>query len=130
LLRTRELSCGTGADFMVLSIPQLYPVIAATREGPDGARHAGHLDRVFAARAREHGFPWLPALEALVRAARRDGDELYHRLDGHLTALGNRVVGTLLADEFVARYAERPDGSSLRAGGKPADPGDGAGPAR
>jgi hypothetical protein len=102
-----ERCLAEGAAFVVISIPQQFAVLARARgmdfDGIDPAR----IDAELSALARERGFPWVGALPALVDSYRRDGRDLFHRVDGHLTREGNLVVGAVAADAVARVLAPR-----------------------
>lgn len=107
LLRQAQERCRSfGADFLVLSIPQEFQVLATGRgdrwEGIEPAR----IDTAMAAFAGEQGFPWIPTLPALASAYRKHGPALYYRSDGHLAPAGNRWVADVLFREFTARFPD------------------------
>jgi lysophospholipase L1-like esterase len=86
-----------GCELLTLSFPQLYQVIEQAK--PSGTDiDVNWVDREFARIARADGFAWAPLLPGLADAYRRDGDDLYHRFDGHLNAKGNAVVADKAAE--------------------------------
>jgi lysophospholipase L1-like esterase len=97
----------SGAAFVVVSIPQQFAAVAQAR----GYRFPGVdptvIDARLAGLARERGFPWIEALPALADAYREDEIDLFHRVDGHLTPAGNRVVGELAAGALAPIVAAR-----------------------
>jgi hypothetical protein len=90
--------------FAVLCIPQEFQVLVKA----DGMRFAGidvdAIDRRLGAFAAEHRFPWLPVMDTMVEKYRSRKADLYYRLDGHLTPLGNHVVGDWLTEQMVQLY--------------------------
>lgn len=97
-----------GAAFVVVSIPQQFAVLARaggmTFEGIDPTM----IDGAMAALARERGFPWVETLPALSDAYRAERADLFHRVDGHLTAAGNAVVGRVAADAVAPLLGPAP----------------------
>lgn len=87
-----------GVPLVVVSIPQQIQVLsAATSNETFDARS---VDLRLKRTADALGFPWITTLDPLASAYAR-GDELYYRLDGHLTPVGNRVVAA-----EAARYLQ------------------------
>lgn len=91
-----------GAAVAFLSVPQQFQVLAEDDAlGDDVDIHL--LDDRLSAIADGLGADWIPALGPLRRAYREGETPLYHRLDGHLTAAGNRVVADVVADYLTGR---------------------------
>lgn len=103
-----------GVPLVVLSIPQLFQVIVRARGFERQGIDVGAVDDELAAFARAEGIEWIPVLDALSGAMSRGGD-LYHRLDGHLTADGNAVVAGVLADSLQPLLSRRMAGSARAA---------------
>ena len=96
-----------GVPFAVVSLPQQFQVIAgASGLAPDGV-DVDHVDRSLGEFAAKQGFPWISAQDALVEEYRKNGDDLYFRLDGHLNTAGHSLVARWLFDHFSMelRYA-------------------------
>lgn len=89
-----------GKPLVVLSIPQQFQVLYQARGASGGPMDVRYYDRHFAELAERTGFLWVPALDALTRAAAGD-DRLFHRLDGHLTGAGNAVVAEVFLQQVV-----------------------------
>jgi lysophospholipase L1-like esterase len=87
-----------GANFAVVSIPQLYQVLSVSVGKYDEGVDPVWIDSDYAAHAQERGYQWIPTLDTLVTNYRTRQNDLYFRLDGHLNERGHRVVG-----EYVAR---------------------------
>jgi hypothetical protein len=82
---------------VVIAIPQQFAVLCTANgfefPGVDPvAAEAG-----LAAVAREHGALWIDTLPALADDYRAHRVDLYYRVDGHLTARGNQVLGEFTA---------------------------------
>ncbi|WP_179119652.1 GDSL-type esterase/lipase family protein [Ensifer adhaerens] len=100
LTRAREFCRTKDIEFAVVSIPQLFQVIARAKGEESELIDAGYVDREFTAFAAEQGMGWFPMLAPLADAYAATGEELYYRFDGHLTPAGNRVVATSLTPAF------------------------------
>jgi hypothetical protein len=87
-----------GAAFVVVSIPQQFAVLARAGDMQFEGIDPALIDAGLAALARERGFPWVEALDALVESYRVEGVDLFHRVDGHLTRDGNEIVGRVAAN--------------------------------
>jgi lysophospholipase L1-like esterase len=86
-----------GVPLIVLSIPQQFQVLHRVIHGAQvGDIDVAFYDRHFADLGRRVGFTWVPTLDAL--AAADEPADLYHRLDGHLSAAGHAIVAGVLAD--------------------------------
>lgn len=113
LSRAAGFCAENGARFFVLSMPQLYQVLAEAND--DGAAGGGidpdYVDEELGAFAGQKGFAWVPTLDALAADYRAKGEELYFRLDGHLTPAGQAIVADVaaasLAQEIAATKADR-----------------------
>jgi hypothetical protein len=99
LALTRELfarmqrSCEErGISLVVLSIPQQFQVLARAGDYDLAGVDPGVIDQAFARYAQEDGYVWLPSLHELASTYEAAGENLYFRLDGHLTHAGNAVV--------------------------------------
>ena len=93
----------TDTPMVVLSLPQQFQVIVKAGGFTPGAVDVEYIDRTFGEFADKQGFLWISALEPLSQRYKRQGKDLYYRLDGHLNAEGNAFVGSWLADAFMAR---------------------------
>jgi len=99
-----------GIEFAVVSIPQQFGVLAGAHEYRFRGVDPTSIDANLAGLARERGFPWIEMLPSLADAYTTTGVDMYYRVDGHLTAAGNRVVGESAAEALapvVARRARR-----------------------
>lgn len=88
--------------FVVFSIPQEIQLLVKARDYRFEGIDVDFIDREFGQFARERGFPWIPVLPALVERYRAESADLFFRLDGHLNAAGNEVVGNYLGLKFSA----------------------------
>jgi lysophospholipase L1-like esterase len=89
-----------GKPLVVFSIPQQFQVLYQARSGPGNATDVKYYDRHFAKFAERTGFTWVATLDALTRAA-AGRDELFHRLDGHLTPAGNAAVAEAFLQQVI-----------------------------
>ena len=117
LSRAHRFCQQKGCEFLVLSIPQQFQVLAEARhvelEGIDPTR----IDTEFKQFADNEGFRWIPVLDDLAEAYRQ-GKDLYFRFDGHLNRDGNQAVAATVTDKFLEilklRQATRNTGVELR----------------
>ena len=86
--------------FAVLSLPQQFQVLVEAGGLAAADVDVGHIDRSLGEFAAQQGFPWLSAHHAFVGEYRRQGEDLYYRLDGHLNVAGSAFVARWLADRF------------------------------
>jgi hypothetical protein len=107
LLRARQFCREHGARFAVLSVPQQFQVIMASRVDVPRGIDVEAIDRELAAFAAGNGFAWIPTLGALSGSYRMQEEPLYFRFDGHLNEKGNHVVGDHFAAEFVRVFGNR-----------------------
>lgn len=99
LVRQMAAYCDSlGKPLVVLSIPQQFQVLYAKAGRANQSVDIDYYDRHFTRVAKRSGFTWVASQPELVAAA-RGSRELFHRIDGHLTADGNAVV----AGVFVRR---------------------------
>lgn len=104
LSRTSQYAGSEGSRFAVASIPQCFQVLAKARNIRLPGLAADVVDSRLGQFAAQRGFPWLPSLATLAAHYRAHREDLYYRLDGHFTPLGNRVFGEWLAGELVRVY--------------------------
>ncbi len=90
-----------GKSLVVLSIPQQFQVLYARSSRQDTGVDVSYYDRHFSSLARESGFGWVSTLDAFTAAAEHSREELFYRLDGHLTAAGNAVVAEAFLKSVV-----------------------------
>jgi lysophospholipase L1-like esterase len=109
LLATIDEFCRTrGIRFVVISIPQQFGALAAARNDRFSGIDPRAIDRDLAVFARARGLAWIEMLEPLAEAYRTTGVDMFYRLDGHLTADGNRVVGERAAETIAPILSRRP----------------------
>ncbi len=99
-----------GIEFAVVSIPQLFTVLATARDYRFDGLDPSAIDANLAGLSREREFAWIEMESSLAAAYRTTRADMYYRVDGHLTAAGNRVVGERAAKALapmVARHATR-----------------------
>ncbi len=98
ILRAKQFTTERGADFIVLSVPQLFQVLhSASGRSGDGIDPA-LTDDVFSEFSATHGINWVKALPILAETYRQNGVDLYHRFDGHLNATGNKLLADIAYD--------------------------------
>ncbi len=115
LIGTTEAYCRErGIEFAVVSIPQLFSVLASARGYRFDGIDPGLIDANLAELARERGFPWVEMSGPLAEEYAQTRAELYYRVDGHLTAAGNRVVGERAAEALAPIIARRAPSRSSR----------------
>lgn len=90
-----------GGCLMVVSVPQQFQVMALADEW-----NAEHLsvrapDKLLADHVGELGVEWVASLDTLVSVS-TEGEDLFFRVDGHLNAEGNAVLGKFVADRLTA----------------------------
>lgn len=99
-----------GCQFVVLSIPQLFQVIAVARgKGESGGIDISWIDKELARFASEKGFAWVSLLPALASRYKATGRDLYHRYDGHLNAAGNRIAAEIATAALTGRIGRTSD---------------------
>ena len=107
MLIARRDARALGAQFMVLVIPERSQVLR-----PEGASrsHLDALEQQFAAWFDREEIQHVEALAALRNAQQR-GEPPFFKIDGHLNAIGHRVVGEALAGR-IARAIQQAQGRS------------------
>jgi hypothetical protein len=93
-----DYSQAVGKKLIVLSIPQQAQVLCFERSKNLPNIDISFYDGFFSDFATRHGFTWIAALDTF-NSATYTKDQLFYRLDGHLTLDGNQ----LLADVFLKR---------------------------
>ena len=88
-------------QFMVVSIPQLFQVIVKARDQHPANIDVDLVDREFLRFAKSQGFPWIETLPVLTDYYRKNKEDIYFRLDGHLNKTGHRLVGDYLSRRFT-----------------------------
>lgn len=106
LARAREFCRTKNIEFAVVSIPQLFQVIARAKGAESELIDAGVVDREFTVFAAEQEMGWFATLAPLADAYATNGEELYYRYDGHLTPAGNREVAASLTSTFIKWLSE------------------------
>jgi lysophospholipase L1-like esterase len=86
-----------GTTLVVLSMPQQFQVIVKANHYEPAGIDVDFIDGELARLADGDGFHWFATLDMLADAYRDNGHALYYRVDGHLNAEGNRVVGEYAA---------------------------------
>jgi len=86
-----------GIQLIVISIPQEYAVISTAHDDHVAGIDPAAIDAQLETTAREQGVIWVEALPRLSAVYRDRHQDLFYRVDGHLTAEGNRVLGELVA---------------------------------
>jgi hypothetical protein len=99
----------THFKFVVLSIPQAFQIIN-TDKSIDVSLVDKNLEQV----AHEAHFSWLSSLPAFLASYARDQADLHYRLDGHLNAKGNRLLGDFLAAKFAESLGNRDEETDER----------------
>ena len=93
-----------GSRFAVASIPQCFQVLAKADHLRLPGLAVDSVDRRLRQLAEQRGFPWLSSLDTLAAHYAAHREELYNRLDGHFTPLGNRIFGEWLVGELLKVY--------------------------
>jgi lysophospholipase L1-like esterase len=104
LIRAMAQYCAAhDLPLIVVSIPQEFSVISVANDFKIAGIDPAAADRELEPVAHDAGCVWietLPRLSAVYRDWHRD---LFYRVDGHLTAEGNRVLGELVAAALIPR---------------------------
>ncbi|MTH97079.1 GDSL-type esterase/lipase family protein [Roseibium sp. RKSG952] len=108
LMRAKQFTSQHGADFVVLSVPQLFQVLqkASGEVVPDV--NPDLPDQMFEEFSSENEIDWIATLPVLAQNYAENKAELYYRFDGHLNAEGNRVVADIAYDALeplVSNYS-------------------------
>jgi hypothetical protein len=101
---SQQILQGWGAELVILIIPtkeEVYAAYVGDKLGPEhlAALAAGRLSLLEACQAQ--GWRCVDSTPALM-AALESGETVYHALDFHLDASGNRVITQLLGDYLIA----------------------------
>jgi hypothetical protein len=96
-----------GADFLVLSIPQQFQVIFKANNEHSDNIDTDFIDHHLMQFSEKQGFPWITTLPEMVEDYRKNEDDLYFRIDGHLNTRGNALVAESLTREFLKLYKDR-----------------------
>jgi len=96
-----------GKRLIVLSIPQQSQVLCSDQSlksrGIDVTFYDGHF---FNFAKNNGGLTWVTTFDAF-NESNYDKDELFYRLDGHLTPAGNHVVADVFVREVIPLISER-----------------------
>lgn len=90
-----------GTSLIVVSMPQQYQVLQGVRTRPVPGIDVRAIDRRLERWGAETRVPTIALLNGLIQEYASSPLPLYHTLDGHLNARGNKVVGRLLADGLL-----------------------------
>ena len=101
LLRAAEYCKSRGAELIVLSIPQQFQVLYKANNYNFENTDVLMIDRELSTFAQENDFTWITLLGQLAEYTKVENTDLYYRLDGHLNARGNRVVGEYFSNHFI-----------------------------
>jgi len=103
LFRQMAAFCDSvGARLIALSIPQQIQVLYSQHPRPGDRVDVRYYDRHLSGLAERTGFTWVPTLDAFAGADSAAGsEELFYRLDGHLTPAGHAVVADVFLGEVV-----------------------------
>lgn len=89
------------AEFIVLSIPQQFQVLAKSNGYRFDNIVVDLIDKIFLEYSRDKGFLWIPTLTTLSDEYKKTGNDQFFRLDGHLNKNGNLLIGNYFSDEFI-----------------------------
>ncbi len=111
LLRQLDRVCDSaGIPLSVLSIPQQFQVLYGRSTRGDDNVDVRFYDRQFGQLAAREKFVWVPALDAFRTMPSEE--ELFYRLDGHLTPAGNQVVARVFVQDVVPDLLRRLPGAA------------------
>ncbi len=96
LQRMATFSASRDAELVVVSVPQLYQVLAVSLGESEDALDPRALDRELEDFAAQSGITWVSVLDDLVAAYKSDNEDVYHRFDGHINARGNIVTAAAI----------------------------------
>jgi lysophospholipase L1-like esterase len=96
LLEGGSYAADNGFKFVVLSIPQAFQII-----NTDKSIDVSLVDKELEQITNEAHFLWLSSLPVFLASYARDQADLHYRLDGHLNAKGNRLLGDFLATKLA-----------------------------
>lgn len=112
LLRLMAKVCDSARiPLAVLSIPQQFQTLYERSSIRDPRVNVRLYDQLFSQVAERERFSWVPALDAFLHAD--SGEELFYRLDGHLTPAGNRVLAEVFVRDVMPALSRRLDRSAL-----------------
>ena len=113
LLRLLAKVCDSaGTPLAVLSIPQQFQVLFERSSRRDTGVNVRLYDQLFSQVAEQEKFAWVPALDAFLNADSEE--ELFFRLDGHLTPAGNRIVARVFVQNVMPNLLRRVVGRTDR----------------
>jgi len=101
LLKAASVCKQRNTKLIVASLPQQFQVILRGREDRIDGIDPSVIDRELGIFADANGLVWLPVLEPFSEEYSRARDDLYYRLDGHLTPRGNLLFAELMAEEIM-----------------------------
>ncbi|MEP3274906.1 MAG: GDSL-type esterase/lipase family protein [Stappiaceae bacterium] len=111
LSRANRFCKDKNCEFMVLSIPQQFQVLAIARgESPEGIDPT-FIDTRLESFAQNEGFEWISLLPGLAKAYNERDEDLYYRFDGHLNKSGNEVAAQIISNALESTLA-RPGAQS------------------
>jgi len=94
---------GHETQLVIVSIPQQYSVISVARNLHVDGIDPDIIDTQLASVVRHDGCIWVDALPRLAAVYGQSHRDMFYRVDGHLTAEGNRVLGELVAGTLAPR---------------------------
>ncbi len=108
LREAHTFSQTNGSTLLLLSVPQQFQVLAEAT-GYESSEIDVHLvDRTIGEFARAEGIPWIPMIDTFTREYRVNGKDLFYRVDGHLNAVGNRILADKLTQQLRDRLESHP----------------------
>ena len=96
LQRMATFSASRDTKLMVVSVPQLFQVLAKAQGSDEDNLDPGALDRELEAFAAGLGITWVSVLNDLAEAYSTTSEDLYHRYDGHINARGNEMTAAAI----------------------------------
>lgn len=107
LSRANSFCREKGCEFMVLSIPQQFQVLAVARGSEIPGIDPAIIDNKLQEFADSEGFRWISLLPDLAKAYGSGDEDLYYRFDGHLNKAGNKVTAQIISDALNEPLANR-----------------------
>ncbi|MFQ5823660.1 MAG: SGNH/GDSL hydrolase family protein [bacterium] len=89
-----------GKKLIVLSIPQQFQVLYFDQSMKSQDIDVRFYDRYFTKIAKQKNFDWITTLDAFITSS-YNKEELFYRLDGHLTLIGHQMVADVFLQEIV-----------------------------
>lgn len=105
LMRKNSYLSDVGIPLVVVSIPQLFQVLAGAPDVDLNGVDVNIIDNELRSFAEDQSFTWIATLEGLAHEYHSKGLPLYHRFDGHFNPSGNAALAEIL-DEPIARLVE------------------------